>query len=301
MNINWYPGHMAKARRLLAKSLQAVDVVIELLDARIPASSRNPLIEEMAGRRPVLVVLNKSDLADPALTAKWVEFFRAAGREAVSVDSTTGRGTEEVLEGVKRLYAPLAARQAALGRRPRPPRCMVVGIPNVGKSLFINRLAGRKAARAEDRPGVTRGRQWVVLREGLELLDTPGILWPKIDTEEAAFRLAVTGAIKEDVFDVVALAGQFLAWLVERCPKTLAERYALEPAPGAAAHAGELLAVLGEKRGFMARGGKVDLVKAARHLLKEFREGKLGRLTLEEPPVKLNGAGEGLRPAGGER
>lgn len=275
---------MAKARRLLVESLRAVDVVIEILDARIPASSRNPLIEELAGRRPVMVVLNKSDLADPALTARWVGFFRAAGREAAGVDSTTGRGTGEVIEGVKKLYAPAADRQAAQGRRPRPPRCMVAGIPNVGKSLFINRLAGRRATRAEDRPGVTRGRQWVVLREGLELLDTPGILWPKIDTPQAAFRLAVTGAIKEEVFDVVELAGQFLSWLAERHPEILTVRYAFDPSAVAAASPGELLAALGEKRGFIGRGGVVDLNKAARHLLKEFREGKLGRLTLEEPP-----------------
>ena len=294
---------MAKARRLLAQSLRAVDVVIEILDARIPASSRNPLIEELAGHRPVLVVLNKSDLADPGLTARWVEFFRAAGREAAGVDSVTGRGMSEVLEGVKKLYAPLADRQAALGRRPRPPRCMVAGIPNVGKSLFINRLAGRRAAKAEDRPGVTRGRQWVVLREGLELLDTPGILWPKIDTPQAAFHLAVTGAIKEEVFDVVELAGRFLGWLAQRHPETLGARYALEPKTLAGVPPAELLALLGEKRGFIGRGGAVDLVKAARHLLKEFREGKLGRLTLEEPPaapVKLNGPKEGFLGPGGE-
>jgi len=294
---------MAKARRLLAQSLRAVDVVIEILDARIPASSRNPLIEELAGHRPVLVVLNKFDLADPGLTARWVEFFRAAGREAAGVDSVTGRGMGQVLEGVKKLYAPLADRQAALGRRPRPPRCMVAGIPNVGKSLFINRLAGRRAAKAEDRPGVTRGRQWVVLREGLELLDTPGILWPKIDTPQAAFHLAVTGAIKEEVFDVVELAGRFLGWLAQNHPETLGARYALEPKTLAGVPPEELLALLGEKRGFIGRGGAVDLVKAARHLLKEFREGKLGRLTLEEPPaapVKLNRPKEGFLGPGGE-
>lgn len=280
MDIQWYPGHMAKTKRLVKENLKLVDVVIEVLDARIPASSRNPDLGGIAGAKPRLVVLNKSDLADPALTRLWKDYFAGAGWPAVAVDSVSGRGIREVPGLVQQLVAPKMASLVSSGRRPRAARCMVLGIPNVGKSFFINKLVGRRVARTEDRPGVTRGRQWIRVAGNLDLMDTPGILWPKLDDPEVSFRLAVTGAIKEDVFDLNAVAGKLLKWLAENHPAAVRERYGLENLPE---EPEELLKAAGAKRGFYMSGGTVDLLKSARNILKEFREGKLGRFTLDEP------------------
>jgi ribosome biogenesis GTPase A len=283
MDIQWFPGHMAKTKRLIKEDLKLVDVVIELLDARIPASSRNPDINVITGDKPRLIVLNKSDLADPDRTKRWEGFFLKNGQPAVAVDSISGRGVKLVPVLVQQLTAKKMALLAASGRRPRPARCMVLGIPNVGKSFFINKLAGRSAAKTEDRPGVTRGRQWIRLAGSLDLMDTPGILWPKFEDAEVSFRLAVTGAIKEDIFDLHQVAGSLLIWLSQNYPDALRERYKLGVLPE---DPEELLRAVGAQRGFLTPGGNVDSLKAAQAVLKEFRGGKLGRFTLELPADK---------------
>ncbi|OAT79511.1 ribosome biogenesis GTPase YlqF [Desulfotomaculum copahuensis] len=279
MDIQWYPGHMARAKRLVQENLKLVDVVIELLDARLPASSRNPLIDEVTRHKPRLVVLNKTDLADPAETARWLLWFNQQGMGALAVDAAHGRGVREVPAAVQRLAAARIAALAAAGRRPRPPRCMVLGIPNVGKSMLINALAGRAATRTANRPGVTRGQQWVRLARGVELLDTPGVLWPKFGDQEAAMKLAATGAIREEVYQPEEVAVWLAGWLRQRHPRVLPERYAM------AENAGEpVLEQIAVKRGLLGPGGRPDVSRAAGHLLKEFREGKLGRITLDPPP-----------------
>lgn len=280
MDIHWYPGHMAKTKRLIKEDLKLVDVVIEVLDARIPASSRNPEINEIGGQKPRLVVLNKSDLAAPEKTRRWLEIFRVAGFSAAAVDALEGRGMREIPALVQELAASRMAALASSGRRGRAPRCMVLGIPNVGKSLFINKLVGRSSARTGDKPGVTRGRQWIRVAGSIDLMDTPGILWPKLEDKEAAFHLAVTGAIKEEVYDFYAVAGKLAHWLAENYPGALRERYKLDTLP---VDQDELLEAIGAKRGYYVSGGMVDTLNSARIVLKEFREGKLGRYTLDEP------------------
>lgn len=282
MDIHWYPGHMAKAKRLVKENLKLVDVVIEVLDARIPSSSRNPDINGIAGQKPRLVVLNKSDLADPELTRRWKDVFSGEGYSVVAVDSVTGKGVREVPGLVQQLAAPKIALLVASGRRPRAARCMVLGIPNVGKSFFINKLVGQKVTKTGDKPGVTRGQQWIRVAGNLDLMDTPGILWPKLEDHEAAFRLAVTGAIKEEVFNLNAVAGKLIQWLAENYPEAVRERYKLEDLAG---EPEELLEAIGAKRGFFISGGVVDTLKSAQNVLKEFREGKLGRFTLDSPSL----------------
>lgn len=280
MDIQWFPGHMAKARRQVKEDVKLIDVVIEILDARIPASSRNPDINKIAGGKPRLIILNKADLADLASTRRWEEFFKKTGRPAVAVDSLGGRGIRETPGHIQKLFEPKMARLAASGRRPRPARCMVLGIPNVGKSLFINKLAGRRAAKTENVPGVTRGRQWIKVTGDLELMDTPGILWPKLGDEAVSFRLAVTGAIKEHIFDLHAVAVELLSWLAGNYPEVIRERYKIDELPDDSL---ELLEAIGAQRGYYKSGGMVDTLKSAKTVLKEFRGGILGRFTLEEP------------------
>ena len=281
MVIQWYPGHMAKARRLLKENLKLVDVVIELLDARIPSSSRNPDINELTGERPRLVILNKSDLADPVLNERWRKYFSADGTPTLAVDSMHGRGVREVPALVQQLAAAKIDSLVAAGRRPRAARCMVLGIPNVGKSFFINRLVGQKAAKTGDKPGVTRGQQWIRLASNLDLMDTPGILWHKFHDQEVGFRLAVTGAIKDEVYDTYAVSAKLAVWLAENHPEQLRERYHLDELP---VEEEALLDRIGAKRGYIVSGGAVDRLKAAAIVLKEFREGILGRYTLDLPP-----------------
>jgi len=280
MDIQWYPGHMAKAKRLVKENLKLVDVVIELLDARIPSSSRNPEIDDLVGQKPRLVVLNKSDLADPEQTKLWRAFFTRSGIPSIAVDSIKGIGVREVPEQVNKLAAPKIQALVASGRRPRSPRCMVVGIPNVGKSLFINKLVGQRVARTGDKPGVTRGQQWVKLAGNIDLLDTPGILWPKLESPEVAYRLAITGAIKDEIYNFIEIAGKLLKWLADNYPESIRERYKIEEM-GALPE--QLLEAVGARRGFYMSGGAIDLSKAARVVIKEFREGKLGRYTLDRP------------------
>lgn len=270
MKIHWYPGHMAKARRLIRESLKLIQVVFELLDARIPHSSRNPDIETLLQNKPRIVILNKADLADPAETRLWVEKLAAEETPVVQLDSVTGRGFGKI---------PGVVRAVATPGKTGTIRGMVVGIPNVGKSTFINRFAGQKAAATGARPGVTRGKQWIRVAPGIELLDTPGVLWPRLDDQEVAFKLAATGALKEEVIDCEAVALWLLDWLKAHYPGVLKRRYNLVALP---ADSNVLLEAIGLKRGLVVTGGRVDRFKAAVALLKEFREGQLGRFTLDK-------------------
>jgi ribosome biogenesis GTPase A len=282
MHIHWFPGHMAKAQRMIREQLRLVDVAIELLDARIPAASANPVIDEIVGDKPRVVVLNKADLADPEGTERWLAFFRGKGREAVAVESLTGAGTKQLAARVEKAAAAMLARLAAKGIRPRAVRAMILGIPNVGKSSLINRLLGSATARTGDKPGVTRGQQWLKIGRNLELLDTPGVLWPKLEDQEAAFRLAVTGAISDEVFDREKVVGKLLTMLRADYPDRLTARYNL--AAGTLPEDGhELLAAVGAKRGCLRSGGAIDYEKAGRIVLADFRDGKLGRFTLDLP------------------
>jgi len=271
---------MAKAKKIVKENLKLVDVIIEVLDARIPASSRNPDINEITGHKPRLVVLNKYDLADPDLTEHWINIFVNSGFPTVAVDLMRNRGLRAVPVLVRQLAAPKMDSLISAGRRPRAARCMVLGIPNVGKSFLINKLADRRAARTGYKPGVTRGQQWIRMAGNLELMDTPGILWPKFEDPEAAFRLAVTGAIKEEVINIYDVAGRLVKWLAGNYPEALKIRYNIQVLPE---ETEELLELVGRSRGFIGTGGVVDLQKSAHNVLKEFREGKFGRITLDYP------------------
>ncbi|MBM7854368.1 ribosome biogenesis GTPase A [Desulfohalotomaculum tongense] len=278
--IQWYPGHMAKAKRLVQQNLKLVDVVIELLDARIPISSRNPMIDKILGSKPRLVVLNKADLADPEITEQWEEALKEKHIITVAVDSVKGRGFAEIPKAAKRLVAEKMAEMAAAGRRPRAVRCMVLGIPNVGKSSFINRLSRRRSAKTGDTPGVTKGKQMIKINKDMELLDTPGILWPKFEDAEVGLKLAATGAIKEQVVNVEEVALYLLKILTKIKPENLTARYKLSDI---GEDSFQLLQQIGARRGMLLSGGVVDTHKAAVLVLKEFRAGKLGRISLERP------------------
>lgn len=282
IQIQWFPGHMAKAKRQVQEALKLVDVAIELLDARIPVSSGNPMIDQILGKKPRLMILNKSDLADPALTKQWLKVLERPRVKAVAVDTLKGEGLKEVPKAATGLVTEQMAKLAAKGRRPRAIRCMVLGIPNVGKSSFINRLVGRKATKTGDLPGVTKGQQWIRTEGSLELLDTPGILWPKFEDPEVGYKLAVTGAIKEQVFDVYEVALKLLRRLTETNPARVKERYKL---PELSQDIPRLLSDIGARRGMLVSGGVVDELKAAHLILKEFREGSLGMYTLDLPPA----------------
>ena len=281
LNIQWYPGHMTKARRMMEESLRQVDALCEILDARIPNASRNPEIDSLAAGKPRLVVLNRSDLADPALTKRWIQYYEAQGFAVLDCDARSGKGCGAFAPAVRRQLAERLEQWQAKGQTGRKLRVMVAGIPNVGKSTFINRVAGRKAAAAGDRPGVTRGKQWIAVDNTLELLDTPGILWPKFEDPAVGELLAVTNAIKAEVVDREALGARFLQRLCELYPDAVRERYKLEPDPSVAPW--ELLERAARKRGFLISGGEADLERMANTLLTEYHGGKLGRLTLEAP------------------
>ena len=269
--VQWFPGHMKKAERMMQESLRLVDVVCELADARIPRASRNPDLDEIiAGRKPRLLILNRSDQADPRVTALWREHYSAEGVAFMECDASSGRGVKgfsQALRGLRQKQGPL--------------RAMVVGVPNVGKSTFINRVAGRRTAAVSDRPGVTRGKQWITVDNQLELLDTPGILWPRFDDPAVGERLAFTGAVKDNILDREDLAAKLLVTLRESYPDALRERYRIEP--DAALQGWELLEACARKRGFLMARGEVDTERMAAILLDEFRGGKLGRISLERP------------------
>ncbi len=283
-NIQWFPGHMTKTRRMIAANLSLVDAVVEILDARIPLSSRNPEMDRMVGSKPRLLLLNKCELADSAATARWISYYRSKNRMALPIDCRSGKGINAFVPAVReQLLSELLVRREANGMIGAPIRLMIVGIPNVGKSSFINRMAQSKRAKVEDRPGVTRTKQWVKLKANMELLDMPGVLWPKFDDQSIAQRLAFTGAINDDVMDIEALACLLLQWLAASYPQALEERYRMEHVSEMADDGYELLQLLGKKRGMLISGGEVNCERAAITLLDEFRSGKLGRITLELP------------------
>ncbi|WP_088033715.1 ribosome biogenesis GTPase YlqF [Evansella clarkii] len=282
MAIQWYPGHMAKARRQAQEKLKLIDVVIELVDARIPLSSRNPVIDELAKGKPRLMLLNKSDLADPALTEKWVAYFEGKGFSVLKIDAQKGTGVKSVPEEVQLLAKPLTDKMRAKGMNPRAVRALILGIPNVGKSTIINRLANKRIAKIGDKPGVTKAQQWIKVGKEMELLDTPGILWPKFEDQAVGYRLALTGAIKEEIVDLQDLTVFLLRFLKEEYPGRLKERYKLEDIPDDVV---ELFDEIGKKRGALMGGGMVDYDRVAEILFREFRSGTMGRITMENPPV----------------
>jgi ribosome biogenesis GTPase A len=279
VNIQWYPGHMTKTRRQMTEDVKFVDLVAEVVDARIPISSRNPDIDAMVGDKPRMIIFNRADQADPAQTAAWKSWFWEKGFAVLETDAKTGKGVREFSAVVKAALKDKIEQWKAKGQVGRPVRVMVVGVPNVGKSTFINKVAKRKSAKAGDRPGVTRGKQWVSVDSGLDLLDTPGILWPKFEDQTVGMHLAFTGAVKDEVVDIEELAAALLELLRDRYPDSLRERYKLEPA--ADAKGWELLEQTARKRGMLVSGGEADSERMARVLLDEFRGSKLGRFTLE--------------------
>ena len=283
--IQWFPGHMAKTRRLIAANLKLVDAVTEIVDARAPLSSRNPEMDRMTSGKPRLVLLNKCDLADDKATQMWINYFRNNGAEAIAVDCKSGKGLKNMLPTIKnKVLKELMEKREKHGMTGAPVRLMIVGIPNVGKSSLINRLAGSKRAKVEDRPGVTRTKQWVKLDNNTELLDMPGVLWPKFEDQDVAVRLAFTGAISDDILDIETLAMKLLKFMAENYPQSLKERYKIdidEEDTGLV-----LLEKVGKKRGMMISGGEINTERAAITVLDEFRRGKLGRITLELPPKK---------------
>ena len=289
MNIQWYPGHMTKTRRMIADQMKHMDAVCEILDARIPISSRNPDVEELTAGKPRLIVLNRVDQADAAATKIWSAYFRSKGWAVLECNAKEGRGPEKFAAAVRELLADKLAAYAEKGQAGRMIRVMILGIPNVGKSTFINKVARRKTAKAEDRPGVTRSKQWVPIDQSLELLDTPGILWPKFEDQSVGLNLAYTGAVKDEIMDLETLSCHLMAYLGERYPDALRGAYKLPALPERETEENDvswgyrLLEAAGRKRGFLISGGEVDTERMARILLDEFRGGKLGRFTLELP------------------
>ena len=302
-SIQWYPGHMTKTNRQLLESIKQVDIVVEVLDARIPRASSNPDIAKMLSGRQRLIVLNKSDLADASVSAEWKHWFSSIQVDAVFTDSKTGVGFNAIKTALKRIGAEKVRKHAEKGVVQRSVRAMIVGIPNSGKSTLINRLAGKATAKTGDRPGVTRARQWVRLEGGIDLLDTPGILWPKFDDEEVARNLAFTGAIKDDIIDTITLSEQLLEVLLHYYPEKLGIRYNLVNASVEVESTGivpaveetldadpamkfPLLCQVGKRRGFLLSGGRIDLERTATMVFDEFRAAKLGRISLERPELK---------------
>ena len=277
--LSWFPGHMTKTKRMIVAEIGHMDAVCEILDARIPLSSRNPDVDEMTGDKPRLVVLNRVDQADPRETRRWAAYFRGKRYAVLEANAKGGGGTAQFAAAVRELLKDKIASWEAKGQVGRTIRVMVLGIPNVGKSTFINKVAHRKTARAEDRPGVTRSKQWVPVDRTLELLDTPGILWPKFDDTQVGIHLAFTGAIKDDVMDIEELACYLMEYLGRHYADVLVERYKIEIDEADSGY--DLLTKAGRKRGFLMRGAEVDTERMARILLDEFRGGKLGHFTLE--------------------
>ncbi|MBU2701229.1 ribosome biogenesis GTPase A [Sporomusaceae bacterium BoRhaA] len=282
MHIHWFPGHMTKAKRMIESQLRLVDVVIELLDARIPLSSSNPLIPTITKDKPRVIALNKSDMADRSFTDDWIHYYKDKGIHVVAIDSMTGKGTKQLVSQVEISVADKIARLKAKGIQNRSVRAMILGIPNVGKSSLINRLLGSATVKTGDKAGVTRGQQWIKIGKNLELLDTPGVLWPKQNDQEVAFKLAVTGAMNDEVFDMEEVALKLLETLSFDYPVNLIERYKLsEPLPSVSQ---ELLELIGRKRGCIRSGGVIDTEKVIRMIITEFRTGKLGSISLDRVP-----------------
>ena len=285
--IQWFPGHMAKTRRLITENLTQVDIVIELLDARIPYSSKNPDIDKMVGVKPRLILLTKSSLADPAATKKWIEYYSAKSfAGAIAVDVITGAGIKNISLAVRSILAEKLKRYEEKGMSGRRVRAMIVGVPNVGKSSLVNKLSGGKKAKVENRPGVTLTKQWVPTDIGIELLDMPGVLWPKFDEREIGENLAFTGAIRDAILDTEGLASALCMKLYKMAPDKFCTRYKLAPDSLAEAKPYEILEAVARKRGFLISGGDLDTERAAKIVLDEFRSAKIGAITLELPPEK---------------
>ena len=282
-SIQWFPGHMAKTRRLMRESLRLVDIVVEVIDARIPISSRNPELPGLVGQKLRIVLLNKCDAADDAVTRDWCSYYKEQGVVAIPTDCRSGKGIKQFVPAVKEVLRPLLERRAQKGMQGAPIRMMIVGIPNVGKSSFINRMAGSRRTRVEDRPGVTRGRQWVNLENGIDLLDMPGVLWPKFEDKRVGEYLAFTGAVKDNVVDIELLSMRLLELLNGRYHRLLCDRYKLTDEETAEIEAYDLLKLVARKRGMLQPGGEANTERAAIAVLDEFRSGKIGKITLETP------------------
>lgn len=281
-SIQWFPGHMTKTRRQIEKSLKLVDAVAEIVDARIPVSSRNPVLDKIIQNKPRIVLLNKCDMADPVQTSRWIESYRSQGIAAIAIDCRTGKNLQGLIPAVRELLKDRIAAWNAKGMTGRVIRVMVVGVPNVGKSSLINKLSRNSKADVADRPGVTRSNQWFTIGKGFELLDTPGVLWPKFEDPEVGEHLAFTGAVKDDVVDTEHLASRLLEILAKKYPGSLKQRYKMDDADLDGKQGWEILETIGRKRGMLVSGGEVNTERAAAAVLDEFRGAKIGRITLED-------------------
>lgn len=281
MLIQWFPGHMAKTKRLITEHLKAVDVAVELLDARIPMSSANPMVENLVQNKPRIIVLNKSDLADVKITEKWIEYFKKENIDVIPVSTYNGKDKKKLINLIREKSKPVLEKWQRRGLKNRSVRIMILGIPNVGKSTLINFLSGSKATRTANTPGHTKGKQWVRLSSGLDLLDTPGVLWPKFEDQNAALKLAATGAIAGEIFDSYEVVTTLLAALKEISPQILKEKYDIEDVNQ---DTQILLELIGKRRGCLLPGGEIDSTRAEALVLTDFRSGKLGRVTLDMPP-----------------
>ena len=296
ININWYPGHMAKTKKQIIEDIKLVDIIVEIIDARIPVSSRNPDIEQLTKNKPKLIVLNKYDLADDVQNKKWLEYFLKLNTDAVLVNSNNGDGINLAIKKIEQIYEKNHEKYIQKGRIGKAIRVMILGIPNVGKSSFINRISKKNSAIVGNRPGVTRQKQWIRINANIELLDTPGVLWPKFDSEEVALNLAYTGTIKDDILQTIEIGFNLLKQLVNKHLDKLVVRYKLDKKEIEQILVNdkflenekilEILHIIGKKRGAIISGGNIDEEKTAKIILDDFRSGKLGRITLEKTPVK---------------
>ncbi len=280
MNIQWFPGHMAKTRRMIAEQIRLCDCVAEIVDARCPLSSRNPELPRLTGEKRSFIIINKCDIADPSETEKWRRRFEGEGIKTVCTSSVDGKGVAKITDAANEIMAEELEKRRQRGLVNKPLRIMVCGIPNVGKSSFINKLGGKAVTKVGDRPGVTRGKQWITLKSGVELLDTPGILWPKFEDKEAALRLAFTGAIRDEILDTEELAAELCAFLKDNYPRAVEERYRAKLTEEMSGL--EVLEEICRRRGFIVKGGETDMLRGANVVLDEFRSAKLGRITLEK-------------------
>ncbi|MBR5273010.1 MAG: ribosome biogenesis GTPase YlqF [Clostridia bacterium] len=280
-NINWFPGHMAKTRRQIKESLKLVDAVVEIIDSRIPVSSRNPEIDALVSKKPRIILLNKCDVSDEKLTKQWISYFEGQNMTALAVDCRSGRGLSSFLPTVRQVLAEKIRINIEKGMKGKPLRLMIVGIPNTGKSSFINRMAKKNRAQVADRPGVTRQNQWFAIGDGIELLDTPGVLWPKFEDPEVGRNLAYTGAIKDEIMDIETLAYNLLEVLVKDHTDKLAKRYEIADISDKSPL--DIMDEIGKKRGMLLRGGEINYERVSVMLLDEFRAGTIGKITLEKP------------------
>lgn len=291
INLNWFPGHMAKTRRQITEDLKMIDVVVEILDARIPNSSQNPDIRQITQNKKKIIILNKYDLADNAKTEKWIEYFNKKERKVVLADSLTGKGVNETTRQIQKIMEDEMQKMADKGRIGRKIRTMIVGIPNVGKSSFINRISKKTSAEVGNKPGVTKQKQWIRINEKIELLDTPGVLWPKFESQKVAMNLAITGTIKDDILDLVEVAYTLTKFMLENYKENLLQRYSLEEKKideilqqdqAENENIYEIMQLIGRRRGAIL-GGNIDDERTAKLILDDFRSGKLGKITLEIP------------------